>query len=55
MAHPCRKIVFDIVSKDQGWGGGRGDQGTFHDSFTWFDVGLERFDALAGCKSQSVV
>ncbi|OKL56961.1 hypothetical protein UA08_07799 [Talaromyces atroroseus] len=36
--HPCRKIVFDISSHDQGWGGGRNDQGTFRGSYTWFSA-----------------
>lgn len=36
--YPCRKIVFDISSHDQGWGGGHGDSGTFRGSYTWFDV-----------------
>ncbi|KAI5297006.1 Phosphotransferase enzyme, partial [Ascosphaera pollenicola] len=33
---PCRKIVFNLSSHDQGWGGGEPD--TFEGSFTWFDV-----------------
>ncbi|KAH7312069.1 hypothetical protein BKA65DRAFT_518086 [Rhexocercosporidium sp. MPI-PUGE-AT-0058] len=40
--HPCRKIVFTLVSHDQGWGGGSEHKGTFKGSFTWFDVGKER-------------
>jgi len=43
--HPCRKIVFTIKSKDQGWGGGAG-RGTYNESFTWFDAGLERVSAF---------
>ncbi|KAL2062269.1 hypothetical protein VTL71DRAFT_6535 [Oculimacula yallundae] len=39
---PCRKIVFTIVSHDQGWGGASEHKGTFKGSFTWFDVGKER-------------
>ncbi|PBP26667.1 hypothetical protein BUE80_DR002420 [Diplocarpon rosae] len=39
--HPCRKIVFTIVSHDQGWGGGSSDRGTYKGSFTWFEVGKE--------------
>ncbi|KAF7865286.1 hypothetical protein EAF04_006263 [Stromatinia cepivora] len=39
---PCRKIVFRIRSRDQGWGGTHADKGTYRGSYTWFDVGLER-------------
>jgi len=46
--HPCRRIVFTIKSKDQGWGGGRrrGGAANYNDSFTWFDYGLERVSAV---------
>jgi hypothetical protein len=36
--YPCRKIIFDISSHDQGWGGDYGHQGTFRGSWTWFDA-----------------
>lgn len=36
--HPCRKIVFDISSHDQGWGGERRHQGSFMGSWTWFSA-----------------
>ncbi|EED16062.1 conserved hypothetical protein [Talaromyces stipitatus ATCC 10500] len=36
--HPCRKIVFDISSHDQGWGGESAHRGTFTGSWTWFDA-----------------
>ncbi len=39
--YPCRKLVFRLVSHDQGWGGGSSDRGTYKGSFTWFDVGKE--------------
>ncbi|OWO98030.1 hypothetical protein B2J93_8255 [Marssonina coronariae] len=39
--YSCRKIVFTIVSHDQGWGGGSSDRGTYKGSFTWFEVGKE--------------
>ncbi|KAJ8112697.1 hypothetical protein ONZ43_g5335 [Nemania bipapillata] len=42
--HPFRKVVFDITSKDQGWGGEPGTRRTFQQSWTWFDVGIDRFD-----------
>ncbi|KAK7962459.1 uncharacterized protein PG986_003284 [Apiospora aurea] len=48
--HPVRKIVFNIRSSDQGWGGNHSDHGTYRHSWTWFDAGLERFDAEAQCE-----
>lgn len=47
LEHPCRKIVFTIQSRDQGWGGSRQDRGTYRGSWTWFEAGLERFDKNA--------
>lgn len=49
LAHPVRKIVFTIESRDQGWGGGD-SRGSYHGSWTWFEAGLERFDPSAPCK-----
>jgi hypothetical protein len=46
---PARKVVFTIKSKDQGWGGDHNDHGTYNGSWTWFDAGIERFDADAEC------
>jgi hypothetical protein len=43
--YPCRKIVFTIKSRDQGWGGSHGQGGTYEGSYTWFDVGMERMSA----------
>jgi hypothetical protein len=43
VTHPCRKIVFTIRSRDQGWGGDRQDHNTYHGSWTWFEAGLERW------------
>jgi len=43
LARPCRKIVFTIRSRDQGWGGDYSDHGTYHGSWTWFEAGLERW------------
>ncbi|KAK1758671.1 hypothetical protein QBC47DRAFT_375442 [Echria macrotheca] len=43
LAHPCRKIVFTIVSRDQGWGGAGEDHLTYRGSWTWFEAGLERW------------
>lgn len=36
--YPCRKIIFDISSHDQGWGGDRDHRGTYRGSWTWFDA-----------------
>lgn len=49
LLHPVRKVVFSIRSKDQGWGGEREDHHTYHGSWTWFEAGLERFDAEQTC------
>lgn len=52
LANPCRRIVFTIVSHDQGWGGDPYSRGTYRASWTWFEVGLERFDAGSGKKEE---
>ncbi|KAK5626826.1 hypothetical protein RRF57_002541 [Xylaria bambusicola] len=41
---PCRKVVFEIVSRDQGWSNDVDTRGTFKSSWTWFDAGIDRFD-----------
>lgn len=46
LEHPCRKIVFNIRSHDQGWGGRHVDHGTYEGSFTWFDVGLQQLKGV---------
>jgi hypothetical protein len=52
-AHPCRKIVFKIISHDQGWGGA-GLRGQYAGSYTWFDAGKEQLSAFTeGEKSYS--
>lgn len=53
LEHPCRKIVFTIHSHDQGWGGNRTDTGTYHGSWTWFEPGIERFDAGGAATEQT--
>ncbi|KAF8458310.1 hypothetical protein BGX38DRAFT_1326218 [Terfezia claveryi] len=53
--NPCRKIVFTLNSMDQGWGGRPEHHGTYKDSYTWFDVGLERFTALKCSESEDWV
>jgi hypothetical protein len=50
LASPVRKIVFTMVSRDQGWGGTGNEPPPYGGSFTWFEAGLERFDADQTCK-----
>ncbi|KAI1104025.1 hypothetical protein F4804DRAFT_308418 [Jackrogersella minutella] len=52
LEHPFRKVVFDIVSHDQGWSSDHPNQGTFRGSCTWFDAGLDRFDAENECEQE---
>ncbi|KAI1140940.1 hypothetical protein F5Y05DRAFT_375634 [Hypoxylon sp. FL0543] len=52
LEHPFRKVVFDIVSRDQGWSGDHQNHGTYRGSFTWFDAGLERFDKDNECSPE---
>ncbi|POS72620.1 hypothetical protein DHEL01_v208984 [Diaporthe helianthi] len=47
LEHPCRKIVFTLRSRDQGWGGQPQDRGSYRGSWTWFEAGKERFDKNA--------
>ncbi|KAI1760298.1 hypothetical protein GGR53DRAFT_510449 [Hypoxylon sp. FL1150] len=51
LENPFRRVVFDIVSRDQGWGGDSAYHNTYHHSSTWFDAGLERFDMNYDCPS----
>ena len=44
LVSPVRKIVFKILAHDQGWGGEGGDN-EYDNSWTWFEAGLERFEA----------
>ncbi|CAK7567675.1 MAG: hypothetical protein SEPTF4163_005643 [Sporothrix epigloea] len=43
LEHPCRRIVFTFVSRDQGWASHRHENDEFKGSYSWFDVGLERY------------
>ncbi|KAI3340864.1 hypothetical protein F4824DRAFT_355924 [Ustulina deusta] len=52
--HPFRKIVFDIVSRDQGWSPQRDSHGTYRFSPTWFDVGIDRFDKGHTCPDEQM-
>ncbi|KAJ7182847.1 hypothetical protein C8R43DRAFT_968254 [Mycena crocata] len=44
LAGPLRvkRVQFDIVSNDQGWGGQQEDHGTYHGSYTWFEAAILR-------------
>ncbi|KAI8627926.1 hypothetical protein F5Y19DRAFT_440412 [Xylariaceae sp. FL1651] len=46
LEHPFRKIVFDIVSRDQG------HATETHTSWTWFDAGIDRFDKGHKCSTE---
>jgi hypothetical protein len=50
LIRPVRKVVFTIRSKDQGWGGDPGSRHTYDGAWSWFEAGLERFDAEQICK-----
>lgn len=40
--HPCRRIVFELWSHDQGWSTvDTGHQGTYQGSYTWWDASVE--------------
>ncbi|KAJ6179768.1 hypothetical protein N7519_010229 [Penicillium mononematosum] len=39
---PVREIRINIWSHDQGWSSYREDHGTFRNSWTWFELGIER-------------
>ena len=39
LLHPCRKIEFQLWSHDGGACGGH--RGTYRDSYTWFDAGIQ--------------
>ncbi|OTB07421.1 hypothetical protein M426DRAFT_318108 [Hypoxylon sp. CI-4A] len=53
LKYPFRKVVFDIVSRDQGFSGHTADHGTYRSSFTWFDAGIDRFDKKNEDSSES--
>ncbi|KAJ5381590.1 uncharacterized protein N7496_004018 [Penicillium cataractarum] len=39
---PVREIRMEIWSHDQGWSSYSEDHGTYRNSWTWFDLGIER-------------
>ncbi|KAH7037286.1 uncharacterized protein B0I36DRAFT_63859 [Microdochium trichocladiopsis] len=52
LENPVRKLVFDIFSCDQGFGGndpGIRPDAPYDGSHTWFDVGIDRFDKAINC------
>lgn len=49
LVHPVRKIVFTIRSRDQGSGIPR-TRDIYGQGWTWFEAGLERFDADHECE-----
>ncbi|KIH93717.1 hypothetical protein SPBR_04257 [Sporothrix brasiliensis 5110] len=53
LEYPCRKIVFTLTSHDQGWANNQRDRGTYKGSYSWFDVGLERYGVPAGGTSET--
>ncbi|KAJ6447007.1 ankyrin repeat protein [Purpureocillium lavendulum] len=52
LARPCRKVVFSIRGKDQGWVTSPDSRDTYSGSWTWYEAGLERFDATQDCDSK---
>lgn len=40
--YPVREIRMEIRSHDQGWSSYSEDHGTYRNSWTWFDLGIER-------------
>ncbi|PNP45103.1 hypothetical protein TGAM01_v206794 [Trichoderma gamsii] len=54
ITHPARKVVFSFRSQDQGWVTSSDDaQDPYSKSWTWFDAGLEKFDA-SGAEDGSI-
>ncbi|KAM0517068.1 hypothetical protein ACHAPE_005180 [Trichoderma viride] len=54
ITHPARKVVFSFRSQDQGWVTSSDDaQDPYSKSWTWFDAGLEKFDA-SGAEAGSI-
>ncbi|KAL1894903.1 hypothetical protein Sste5346_005590 [Sporothrix stenoceras] len=53
LEHPCRKIVFTLISHDQGWANNQRDRGSFKGSYSWFDVGLERYGVPGDKKDET--
>jgi hypothetical protein len=45
LQNPLRRIIVRTISKDQGWSSYPADWGTHNNSWTWFDITLERRDS----------
>ncbi len=55
LQYPCRKIVFTFESRDQGWGNRGQSTNKYEASWTWFSVGLERFEADSDAEDAEAV
>lgn len=53
LAQPCRRIVFTLRSRDQGWSSSPGDHGTYNGSWSWFEAGLERWCKTSPAQTSS--
>ena len=42
LQNPLRKVIVQTRSKDQGWSSYPADHGTHNNSWTWFEIALER-------------
>lgn len=42
LERPLRRVIIQTTSHDQGWSSYRNDHDTYNNSWTWFDVTLER-------------
>jgi len=52
--HPCRRIVFELHSRDQGWSDYSENHGTYDRTRSWFDVSVVRdFSSLLPPSSSS--
>ncbi|KAJ7167879.1 hypothetical protein C8R46DRAFT_1191886 [Mycena filopes] len=49
------RVVFTTVSHDQGWGGEYGTQGTYRQSYTWFEAAILRRPPAASVDSDSSI
>ncbi|RGP67921.1 hypothetical protein FSPOR_5582 [Fusarium sporotrichioides] len=49
LQYPVRKVVFSIRSHDQGWCQEPENRKTYNGAWTWFEAGLEKFDAEQTC------
>jgi len=52
--HPVRKVVFQTVSRDQGWSSNEG-RGTYRGSWSWFEVHAERPNSISPADFEPLV